>query len=173
MGRTVALVDKFARRLLDLTRLQEEVNGMFLYKPQSSYCGIESIFMTGIGTEGHVRAEPERIRILNAFFQRNPDYRIVKFHTHSRGTIEKHGDYYANHFSQGDIASYDELLREDPDFIGMVVTPKRMLLYAPDNPKIQVARGFPLEADARIRRDLQQIASEQGYNLSGFITRNK
>src|SRR3989339_1491985 len=102
MGRKVLLPREIDRRLDNLTELVEEVDGILLYRRQGDYCPIEALFMTGVGSAGHVQAQPDRMEVANDFFRRNPDYQFVKFHTHSKETIDKFGDYYAKHFSQGD-----------------------------------------------------------------------
>lgn len=185
MSRTVLLPREFERKLDELATLEEEVNGILLYRPQQTqdefrllrfllytrlkdWCPIENIFMTGIGHEGHVQAEQQRMDVANEFFKRNPEYRFVKFHTHSKGTIRKFGDNYATQFSDGDIRSYEEQLRMDPEFIGMVVTPRTKLLYAPDNPTLRVVEKFPSNANEKINSDLREIARVMGYDFSRF-----
>ena len=173
MPRTIVLARQFDSTLDELASLDRESNGILLYRRQEDYCPIESIFMTGIGTTGHVSAEKERMDIANEFFRRHLDYNFVKFHTHSRGTISEHGDYYATHFSEGDNQSYEAQLRDNPDFIGMVVTPSIKLLYAPDNPTIRIVRGFPSEANSRINAELKQIAATMGYDIRRFEATRK
>ena len=168
MPRTIVLARQFDSTLDELATIDKESNGVLLYRRQDDYLPIENIFMTGIGSEGHVQAEQERMNIVNEFFRRHPDYNFVKFHTHTAGTIRKHGDYYATHFSEGDIRSYEAQLRDNPDFIGMVVTPKTKLLYAPDNPNIKIVQNFPSKADSRINAELKQIAATMGYDLRRF-----
>ena len=170
MSRIVLLAREFDRRLNELTSLEQEVNGVLLYRLQGRYCPIETIYMTGLGTAGHVQASQNKLVTANEFFRRNPEYSCVKFHTHSRGTI-KINEYYATHFSQADINSYDNRLKEDADFIGMVVTPTTKLLYAPDNPTLRLVEGFPSEAEIRINNELSQIALELGQDTSRFTAR--
>ena len=165
MVRKVLLAREFDRTLDELAELNEEVNGILLYRPQRHYCPVEAIFMTGKGNVGHVRAEQERMDIANEFFSGNPDYLFVKFHTHSKGTIKRFGDFHATHFSEGDIESYDEQLKTNPEFIGMVVTPRTKLLYAPDNPTLRIVNGFPSEANQSIRKELTDIARARGYDI--------
>jgi len=173
MTRKVVLARKFDHTLDDLAELTEEVNGILFYRKQEIYCPVEAIFITGKGTAGHVRSEQERINIVNDFFDRTPGYQFVKFHTHSKGTIRKFGDFYATHFSQGDIAGYDEQLKTNPDFIGMVATPTTKLLYAPDNPTLKIVNDFPSEANQRIHIKLRDIARTRGYDLRKLQARRK
>lgn len=168
MSRTVLLPREYEVRLKTLTSLEQEVNGALLYRQQGNYCPIEANFMTAVGTAGHVRAEQERMDIANEFFRRNPEYRFVKYHTHSKGTIKRFGEHFAHNFSDGDIRSYEEQLGHDPDFIGMVVTPRAMLLYGRDNPQLRVVQGVPSEASRRIDDELAEIARAMGHDLDGF-----
>ncbi len=165
MGRIVLLAREFNNTLERLAEANEEVNGVLLYRQQEEYCPVEAIFMTGVGTSGHVREEQGRIDLLNVFFRNNPDYRIVKFHTHSLGTIRDCGEYWADHFSSGDIALYKRHLVHNPELIGMVITPTTKLLYAPDKPTLRIVNGFPSEANQRIHRELRDIAGELGYDM--------
>jgi len=148
-----------------MAQLTNEVNGILLYRRQGDYCPIEAILTTGIGTTSHVVAEDSQMKVANEFFRKNPDYQYVKFHTHSQGTISQHGSYYETHFSDADIKSYQDQLRHYPDFIGMVVTPRTKLLYAPDNPDLRVVPGDPRQANERIRKDLKAIAKSSGVEL--------
>ncbi|MEK6921368.1 MAG: hypothetical protein AABX82_05770 [Nanoarchaeota archaeon] len=91
MTRKVLLPKELETRLNGLTSLVEEVKGVLFYRPQEEYCPLEAIFMTGVGTEGHVQANPGRLEVVNEFFGRNPDYHYVEFHTHCEGTIKKYG----------------------------------------------------------------------------------
>ena len=147
-GRIVLLPKALDARLDDLTAIEDEANGVLLYRRQGGnserYCPIVAVYMTAKGTSGHVQAEPQRIEVVNEFFQRHPDFHHVKFHTHSKGTIRQFGEYFAAHFSEGDIDNYREQLKHDSDFIGMVVTPSVKLLYAPDNPILKVVDEVPL-----------------------------
>ena len=93
MARKVLLPREIDERLDNLTGLVKEIDGILLYRKQADYCPIEALFMTGVGSAGHVQAQPDRMEVANELFRRNPDYRFVKFHTHSKGTIEKFGDY--------------------------------------------------------------------------------
>ena len=139
-----------------------------LYRPDGDYCPIEGFFMTGVGSEGHVQAEPERIEVANEFFRKNPDYKLVKFHTHSVGTIERFGSYYARHFSKGDIKGIQEHLRHDRDFIAMLVTPETKLLSGIDNPELLVVNdssGYGKKRKA-ISQSLKVIAGNLGYDIS-------
>lgn len=166
MTRKVLLSRNFEQRLYNLTKLEQETNFVLLYRRQQDYCPIENMFMTGVGIPSHVRAQQDRMNVANEFFRRNPEYQFVKGHTHSAGTIKKHGESLADNFSSGDIASYDEQISHNPDFIGMLVTPITMKLYAPDSPKLQITETHPYNAETRIRNEIKEIAQQQGVSLT-------
>ena len=170
MARKVLLPREIDGRLDNLTGLVEEVDGILLYRRQGDYCPIEALFMTGVGSAGHVQAQPDRMEVANEFFRRNPDYQFVKFHTHSKGTIERFGDYYARHFSQGDVDGIKEQLRYDRDFMAMLVTPEKKLLSGIDNPELLVVNGFPgyQNRSQAVSQSLKVIAENLGYDISRF-----
>ncbi len=167
MARTVLLPRNLDERLVNLTGLRQELDGSLLYQRRGDLCPLEAIFMTGAGSEGHVQAKQDRINVLNEFFRRNPDYRFVKFHTHSKGTIARFGQRYANHFSQGDITGIKEQLRNDKEFMAMLVTPVTKLLSGIDNPELVVVSDFPGYKDrsSAISGALKAIAHNLGYEL--------
>lgn len=168
MARKVLLPRNLERRLDNLIGLTEEINGILLYRRQMDYCPIEEIFITGVGSVGHVQAQPERMEIANEFFRRNPDYRFIKFHTHSKGTIERFGQYYAMHFSQADISGIEEQLKYDREFMAMLVTPETKLLSGIDNPELLVANGFSSykNRNKAVSLSLKVIAKNLGYDIS-------
>ncbi len=167
MTRTIILPTELENKLNNLTNLVEEVDGVLLYRRLGDYCPIEALFMTGVGNVEHVRAQPERIKVANEFFRENPDYRFVKFHTHSKGTIDTFGVHYATNFSSGDIDVIKEMLRDDPEFIAMLVTPATKLLCGIDNPKLMVVNNSPRYRDRNqaVGEALRIIAGNLGYDI--------
>ena len=169
MARKVLLpkeIDRKLDRLIELT--EDEVNGVLLYRRKNDYCPIEALFMTGVGSEGHVQSQPERMEIVNEFFRRNPDYQYIKFHTHSKGTIARFGDYYARNFSQGDLDGIKEQLKDYKEFMAMLVTPETKLLCGIDNPELLVADDFPgyRNRNQAVIQALNVAAGNLGYDLS-------
>lgn len=175
MTRKVLLPREIESRLDSLTGLVEEVNGILLYRQQKDYCPIEATFMTGVGNEGHVQSTSDRMEIANEFFKRNPDYQFVKFHTHSKGTIDKFGDHYARHFSQGDIDGIKEQLSHDRDFMAMLITPETKLLSGIDNPELVRVDTFPgyEKRSKGVSQSLKVIAENLGYDISKLQARKK
>ncbi len=175
MSRTILLPNKLAGVLHNLTKYKEEHNGVLIYRPDSKYhpdsyyCPVSYAGITGKGTPGHVRADPRSIEILNAFLKENPEHRYIKWHTHSVETIRTFGNYYAENFSSGDISSYDEQINYDPDFIGMVVTPKKILIYGRDNPKIRTVSSFPSTENKRIKKRIEEHMRQKNFSIRDIL----
>ena len=153
MSREVVLARKFDIDLDKLAASDRESNGVLLYRRAGDHLLVECVHMTGIGTEGHVSADPRRLAVGTEFLRRHSGYGYIKFHTHCVETIRRHDLYFATHFSNADIESYNVSLEDYPEFIGMVVTPLTKLLYAPDEPTLRVDDGFPSTTE-RIEREL-------------------
>lgn len=175
--RVVLLPRELDETLDELAGIKDETNGVLLYRLQEGksgrYCPAVALYMTAKETPGHVKAEPQRMEVVNEFFQRHPDFRFVKWHTHSRGTIRMCGEYFATHFSGADTSDYDRRIEEEPSFIGMVATPVTKLLYAHDNPRLKVIENFSEGLSAQISEELIGIAQSKGYDLPPFITKRK
>ena len=138
MSRTIILPQEIEDKLQALTSLKEESNGILLYRRQGDLCPIEALYMTGVGSPGHVQADPEKMEVANQFFKTHSDYRCVKFHTHTKGTIAQFGEQYAREFSEKDIEGIQEQLHHDREFIAMLVTPEKRLLSGIDNPQLHI-----------------------------------
>lgn len=162
MPRLILLPKELDEKLQILTELEEETNGVLFYKREDLKCPVDHLYLTGLGTVGHVQALPERIEVVNKFFEKNPDYHFIKFHTHSCGTIKTFGDYYAKKFSQGDRDGIKEQLRRDKEFIAMLVTPETRLLSGFDNPTLEIIDSFPEyeERNKYVKESIHQIAEE-------------
>jgi len=151
--------------LRDLAELKEETNGVLLYepvrKPGHVDCRVDLLYMTGIGTTGHVRADPMRMEIINEFFQNHPEYRFVKWHTHSRGT----GKYWHDKLSQGDMDSYREQIRQDPEFMGMMVSPsgRRLVAKGPVEMHVVPTWGDFEEKASYLSDEMSLAANALGY----------
>ncbi len=169
MSRIVVLPKDIERRLDTLAILDRETNGALLYRQRDDYCVVESLFMTGDGTERHVQSEPRRVEVVNGFLRAYPDYKYVEFHTHTRETIRKHGEYYAKHFSREDRKVIREQLRHDREFIAMLVTPETKLLSGVDNPSLVVDERY-LDRSRYINIILRKIAEGKGYKLNRLET---
>lgn len=176
MSRRVLLSEDFrsGRFRINLNRLvqfERAVSGLFLYKPNDQYCAVEGVFMTGVGIEGDIQVDQQRNAAAEEFFRRNPKYRGIEFHTHSSGTIATLGSHYATSPSDLDIREYDGRLRTDPDFIGAIVTPERILLYGRDKPTLRTTIAFPHKEHGEVNAKIRKIAQELGCNLEELVAR--
>jgi hypothetical protein len=153
-------------KLTGLADLNEETDGILLYTRHGEICPITGIFMTGVGTAGHVKSAPERIEIAIEFFRANPAYQCAKFHTHSKGTIERFGRHYASHFSPEDTEIMRDQMRADRDFMALLVTPETKLLCGIGRPKL-IVEEFPDYAQQNrfVQAGIRAAARHLGYNL--------
>ena len=158
MARTVALPRNLSQNLDRLAHVDSESNGFLLYKLYDDICLVDSMTITGVGDEGHVNVREDLTDTLfNYVIRHGYDPRhIVRFHTHTRGTIRKFGQHFARNFSKQDIDYYQKLLQEHPSFIAMVVTPETKLLYGLDSPELVVTdeyKGQRLKLHSATRSD--------------------
>lgn len=171
MSRKILLPADLDRRLQDLTALEEEVRGSLLCRYEGEHYLVDSLFVTGVGTSAaFVKPIRKRIEIVNAFLNRNPDYSVVEFHTHSIGTIRGLGQYWATNFSRQDIGTITENLRANKNYIHMLATPVTRILYGNDNPTLQIVNGFPNYAtrSQAIGVALRKIATSLGYTFENL-----
>lgn len=174
MTRTIILPSEINTKLDNLANLVEEVNGILLYKPRKETCPLEALFVTGVGNEGHVQSTQQGLDVANTFFREFPDYKFIKFHTHTKGTIKRYGEYYAKHFSSGDIEGIKEQLKEDRNFIALLATPETKLLCGIDNPTLRYTtfKGYK-ECNRFVDHTLKTISKRLGYEQRKYIARLK
>lgn len=144
--------------------------GILLYRPKAELCPVEGIFITGMGTDEHVNHDPQRLRVANEFLRQHPAYRFVEFHTHTIDTIARYGACHAINFSDPDLRAIRERIRDDPHYIGMLVTPETRLLAGNGEPQYAAIEERSLNSLYRKRNpaiaaELQTIASNLGYEL--------
>lgn len=172
MVRTFVLPKSIEKKLDSLPYLSEaEVNGALLYrKHPNEICLIEAYSITGIGNNGHVETDPKRQKLIFSFLETDPSYRFIKFHTHSVGTVRTFGQYYAENFSDEDLNLYNERIRKDPEYVGMVITPKTKLLYGLGNPKLMIVTTFLgfKERNFSVNKSLDIIARRLGISYKPF-----
>ena len=166
--RRISLPEELDRQLKTLAELQQESNGVLLYTSQGLDFRVDHLYMTNIGTAGHVQADPIRMEIINKFFERHPEYQLIKWHTHSRGT----GEYWFDKLSEGDIRSYNRQLEEDPEFIGMMVSPvKKIIVARGKGEESTLVRVVPTPHDfydrrRRLETEIELAARELGYTFN-------
>ena len=162
MKRIVILPNEIADTLYRLTSLSDEFSGSLLYRQQGNLCLVETLFGTGSGNEGGVETDRREDEILNTFFREFPDYKSIDVHTHTEETVRTYGEKYSWNFSQGDATTMEAKLRENLDYMAMLVTPDTRILMGRDDPVLRVEdyRDFKMyeklvsEALVNIRRNL-------------------
>ncbi len=170
MSRVIRIPQTIEARLKNLTQVDDETNGVLLYEQEGNVCNISTLFMTGHGTPGHVIADPNRVAIVNEFFARNPNVGYVKFHSHTRKTVDKFGDRYLRQFSQGDLDSYKEQFQSDKEFIAMLVTSETELTCGLDNPNIEIVPDTLdfIEKENQIAHQFSEIKTSLNIELSRY-----
>ena len=147
---------------------QYEVQGAFLYRPQTNGNGValapvELFVQLGSGSTGRVQPHAHMRSAVNRFFAEHPDYRAIHFHTHSQGTLDAHGAGFAERFSTLDRTIMDAERERNPHYLALLLTPTHLLSY-PDGTPVHAVRDDQLErsilsyADARrtARTDLER-----------------
>lgn len=158
MRRAVILPTEIATTLDRLTYDKEEFTGVLLYREQSNICLIETLWGTHELDSpdrrcSNVRDDEKNREIINEFFRQFPEYRFIDVHTHTIETIRRNGWVYANNFSDGDIMTMEEKLRENPDYMALLVTPRTKILMGRDDPELRIE-------DYRNYRENERLVSE-------------
>lgn len=166
------LPEDLEKKLDEFTALPREVTGLLFYQPQNypprdQLCLIEGMFLTGVGTDEHVSQDARRFKVASEFLRRNPAYEIVEFHTHTRDTIAQYGNHYARNFSGADMDLIRENLRDNPNYIAMLVTPEANLLHGSGELKYSTVKDSQThrKMDPIIQTAMEKIARNQGYEL--------
>jgi len=173
--RTILITKDLDEKLDWLADRHSEVNGVLFYRKRDRendvFCPVYHFYVLGQGSPGHVISDPKRLEVANRLLEVNPDLFCVKFHTHSNGTIEECGEYFATNFSSQDIDIYRRRMEEDPEYIGMVVTPVTKLLFGRDDPELMVLDDLSEETSRQlnetrrtISKSLKNIATSKGYD---------
>lgn len=166
LTRWILLPQSIDDKLQTLAGLKQETNGVLLYVPEINTgvfnCRVDGLYVTNVGSISHVRADSKRIAIVNRFFKNNPNYRLIKWHTHCKGT----GKDWFTRFSQGDIDGYEKQLRQDSRFIGMMVSPDRYLLHGKGGLYILLIEDTAVsqQNEMQVQSELEKAASELGYD---------
>lgn len=163
--KTILIPKHIVNNLNSFTDLAEEVMGDLVcqYFPNERLYVVGASFMTGAGSPGSVASDPERLRVLNEFYNQNRDYKRIEFHTHSKGTLRMFGDYYGSNFSQQDLTNINEGLRDNPEYIAMLITP-----YT------KVIKGQPGESFYTITNDneaTRAVMNETSQKMSNLESR--
>lgn len=168
MSRKIVIPKDLRERYKKLTFLQNETDGILIYKQNGDTCLVSTLLMTGSGSSGHVISDPQRVRVINRLFEDDPSLRFVKFHTHTSETGRTYGEEYLAQFSTGDTEGYKEQFRQDKEFIGMLITPQVELLCGMDNPELTYCNSNAeiIAERTRVEGLYQNIQSELGMEFS-------
>ena len=168
MTRNIIIPEDILKKLKLLTRLENEINGILPYRMatqgKTTNCVVESSFFTGAGTGASVSRDPQRLKAINQFLQESPEYRVIDFHTHP----ERLGSHWHEHFSNQDIDTFKDHLKDDPLYIGMLVTPTHEILWAPDKPELKTCPPLPEFMHERLQRKIVEAAERIGIRLGEF-----
>ena len=126
-GKRKIFIDKdFLQSIQNAARnYNEEISGIFVCRREGKDWTVVKTIQTGIGTEGSVSPDESRIQAVNELIENYAKYRLVEFHTHSIGTIERHGPGYAHEWSKIDHQNFKE---QGEGYIGVLVTPEKVLV---------------------------------------------
>lgn len=103
----------------------EEISGILVCRKEGKDWTVVKTLQTGIGTEGSVSPDTSRLQAANELIENYAKYRLVEFHTHSVGTVNRHGQQFARGWSETDIENFKD---QGEGYIGMLVTPEKVLL---------------------------------------------
>lgn len=117
---------EYIGKIHEKTQYQEEITGIMICRRKGRDWTALKVFLTGVGTEGSVSPDTDRIQACNELTdEHGGKYALVEFHTHSAGTIDRHGDYYAENWSDLDLENFEE---QDDGYVGMLFTPEAILI---------------------------------------------
>jgi len=166
MVKRIILPERISEKLDLLVRLDQECSGILLYRKTKEDCPIDYMFLTGIS--GNKKAIPERERenLIKKFYFENPDYSGIDFHTHSALNIQKYGKKLED-FSKGDLTDIESKLKRDENYLAMLVTPKRKILYGKKAPDLVTGENYPFSEmlDKTIGMHLAYIRNNIKENL--------
>ncbi|MFH0713064.1 MAG: hypothetical protein V1722_00620 [Candidatus Micrarchaeota archaeon] len=163
------------KRLKTLAQLEQETNGVFLCTPQRTGAKTRwlahSFHLLGRGSATHVRADPMRLAAANHLLEHvhaqspSAGYKLLKVHTHCRGT----GEEWFDRFSSGDRNSVMAQLKRDPDYALVMISPIRSIAIGyPDN-RYFVSEAPSTQTSLRNTRNLETlyatVASRHGLEL--------
>ena len=167
MSRKIILPSELNLRLDSLSSLEQEIVGVLFYRQKEDFCPIEYLFIMGRGEEDFVMDDKERLEVANQFLKENEEYHFIKFHTHSKKTIAKFGDYFAYNFSSGDKDTIKSNLKIDKRYMAMLITPKTIKVEGIDSPELYFF-NYPeySELNQEVNYKLEKIARKLNCDLN-------
>lgn len=142
MDRKILLPNELKEELFGLTRRNNEVRGFLLYRPTicdgSLICPLEEHITLAEGTESSVLMDQLNSRLMQEFLSQT-NYVFLDSHTHSEGSVARYGEYVASNFSYGDLYEFAKTRRTNPQYLHLLITPKRLLLNGENAEIIEVS----------------------------------
>lgn len=103
----------------------EECTGYFICRREGKDWTALMHVLSGVGDETSVASDDEKRKAVNELVERYPRYRIIEFHTHSVGTIRRHGPEFGENWSKQDLENFKA---QGDGYIGMLITPTHVLI---------------------------------------------
>ena len=124
------------------------------------------IFPTIIGDVGRTKtgSGEDYREIAQEFLNRNPSWKYIQFHIHSKGTIRTYGNYYSENFSSEDLKIINKHEQDNLDYMHLLITPSRKILHGSDNPQLLEVTSFIgyEQVKQEAIKELGQILQEKG-----------
>lgn len=163
----VYLPEKILEQIQDAAKnYVEEITGYFICRKDGKKWVVLRQIQSGVGDETSVGTDDERRKAVNELVDKYPGYRIVEFHTHSMGTIRKHGPTFGKNWSKQDIENFKS---QGEGYIGMLITPTHVLIRSNgfnsewDTVKSGNVDGFENLKD-ELDKDWAEIASSYSFS---------
>ncbi len=115
----------------------EEISGILICRRRGRDWTVLKVLRTGVGTEGSVSPDTARLSAANELTEKYSKYSLVEFHTHSAGTIARHGEEFADGWSKQDIENFKD---QEKGYVGMLVTPKKILTRSKGDFEVETNR---------------------------------
>src|SRR3989338_2704078 len=158
MTRTIILSGEFERRLRGLTERVNESNGVLFYRLSTvegmHLCPVDGMLPISLGMKDENGSE-KRVEIVKEFIRFNNGYKNIEFLTRSR---EKLNGTKQTEISREDLDYFSRRVKDNEEYLGMVVTPSATLLYGLDVPVLSITHGHPSLSERTIHKELKLIA---------------
>jgi len=136
MTNRIYLPPQLEKDLFNLVNQHNEVVGelVTLVEPSEDAEYIVTYHLTGEGSPSAVENDQNRTARIHRLMDGNPRIGHLHFHTHSKGTIQRHGNHYAYHFSGEHNGTADmEAIRQGKELEGNDYF-ELLFTYQPTNP---------------------------------------
>lgn len=150
-GNVVVLSKNHYEQITLATEINNEVTGVLIGGEEiingDTYFTTNYVYVLGVGTAGSCLPEQRKIDVVNRIVKEMNEegkaYTMIQFHTHTKGTIEKYGEYYTDHFSSGDYNSFEAAERESERGIynHVLFTPTHILTWGKTKLSVLVTKN--------------------------------